>query len=352
MSAIITVGMGFGDETKGGTVDYLCERNKSDLVVRYTGGHQAAHCVVRELFGSKVDHIFSQFGSGTLLGVPTYLDRHMIIEPLAMRNEAEALQRITGKNPYVGLTVHPECPVTTPYSKIANLTDKENIEHGSCGLGIWKTRLLDRLGISLKAKDLKSLDTIVQKVSVISAHYGMKFDIDICKALFLASEWIYTGEFPEVDNIVFEGAQGVLLDENCVDQYPHVTGSTTLPTHAIERCKDLGVKYQIYGITRTYATRHGAGPMLDESLDIPEKHVDPVPGKFRTGYLDITRLRKTIKQIQPDHIMISHCDRYPGKVAGKYGPYDLKLGGLIKKITAGCNYTLSFGETAKDKFEF
>lgn len=352
MSAIITVGMGFGDETKGGTVDYLCERNKSDLVVRYTGGHQAAHCVVRELFGSKVDHIFSQFGSGTLLGVPTYLDRHMIIEPLAMQNEAMALFKILEKDPYSLLTVHPDCPVTTPYSKIINQTDKTYQEHGTTNLGIWETRKLDRAGISLKASDLSSLDNIVDKTKVIADYYGLKFNFDICKALLLSSQTICIGEFPDVNTIIFEGAQGVLLDENCVDQYPHVTGSTTLPTHAIERCKDLGVKYQIYGITRTYTTRHGAGPMLDESLDIPEKHVDPVPGKFRTGYLDITRLRKTIKQIQPDHIMISHCDRYPGKVAGKYGPYDLKLGGLIKKITAGCNYTLSFGETAKDKFEF
>jgi adenylosuccinate synthase len=345
---IIIVGLTRGDESKGSTTDYLCEKHKADLVVRYTGGHQAAHCVVRELFGSRVDHIFSQFGSGTLLSVPTYLDRHMIIEPIAMQNEAMALFKILERDPYSLLTVHPDCPVTTPYSKIANLSDEQDVINGTCGVGIWKTRQLDRLGISLKARDLSSLDTIVDKTKVIAAHYGLPFNFDICKALFAASQTICTAEFPEVNTTIFEGAQGMMLDENW-GTVPHVTGSTTLPTYAIERCPN---GYEMWGIIRSYATRHGAGPMLDESIDIPEKHVDPVPGKFRTGYLDITSVLKSIRKIKADHIMISHCDRYPGKVAGKYGPYDLKLGGLVKKLTAGCNYTLSFGETANDKFDF
>jgi len=68
--AIVTVGLGFGDEGKGAAVDFLCRRHGADLVVRYSGGSQAGHNV--QLPDGR-RHTFSQFGAGTLAGVSTYL---------------------------------------------------------------------------------------------------------------------------------------------------------------------------------------------------------------------------------------------------------------------------------------
>ena len=79
--AIITVGLGFGDEGKGATVDYLTRKYNADLVVRYCGGSQAGHNV--QLPDGR-RHTFSQFGAGTLAGrVRTYLGPGVVIDPPA-----------------------------------------------------------------------------------------------------------------------------------------------------------------------------------------------------------------------------------------------------------------------------
>src|ERR1700757_694187 len=96
--AIITVGLGFGDEGKGATVDYLTRKLEADLVVRYCGGSQAGHNVqLRD--GRR--HTFSQFGAGTLADVParTYLGPNMIIDPPALAREAEHLAQLGVADP-------------------------------------------------------------------------------------------------------------------------------------------------------------------------------------------------------------------------------------------------------------
>src|SRR5439155_16622997 len=113
--AIITVGLGFGDEGKGATVDFLARRLEADLVVRYCGGSQAGHNV--ELPDGR-RHTFSQFGAGTLAegvsGRPrTYLGPNVVIDPPAIQREAEHLAELGVEGPFRLLTVHPRCLVTT-----------------------------------------------------------------------------------------------------------------------------------------------------------------------------------------------------------------------------------------------
>src|SRR5262249_6068033 len=105
--AIITVGLAFGDEGKGATVDFLTRHFSADLVVRYCGGSQAGHNV--ELPDGQ-RHTFSQFGAGTLVqavsGRPrTYLGPNVIIDPPAIRREAEHLAELGVEDPCRLLTV-------------------------------------------------------------------------------------------------------------------------------------------------------------------------------------------------------------------------------------------------------
>src|SRR4051794_41479383 len=90
--AVITIGLGFGDEGKGATVDFLVRAWEADLVVRYCGGSQAGHNV--ELPDGR-RHTFSQFGAGTLArrgrGPRTYLGPNVIIDPPAPVREAAHL---------------------------------------------------------------------------------------------------------------------------------------------------------------------------------------------------------------------------------------------------------------------
>lgn len=87
MRAIITVGLGWGDEGKGSIVDALVRKTGSPLVVRYSGGHQCGHNVVLDGEGPKATHCFSQFGAGTLAGAATYIDRDVLIEPYSFMQE-------------------------------------------------------------------------------------------------------------------------------------------------------------------------------------------------------------------------------------------------------------------------
>src|SRR5438309_3024973 len=91
--AILTVGLGFGDEGKGATVDHLTRQYGADLVVRYCGGSQAGHNV--QLPDGR-RHTFAQFGAGTLAAPTprTYLGPNVVIDPPALLREAAHLSEL------------------------------------------------------------------------------------------------------------------------------------------------------------------------------------------------------------------------------------------------------------------
>src|SRR5207245_11479822 len=103
--AIVTVGLGFGDEGKGATVDFLTRRYEADLVVRYCGGSQAGHNV--ELPDGR-RHTFAQFGAGTLARTPdpprTYLGPTVVIDP-ALAREGQHLAALSVPDPRGLMTV-------------------------------------------------------------------------------------------------------------------------------------------------------------------------------------------------------------------------------------------------------
>ena len=176
--AIITVGLGFGDEGKGATVDFLCRKMKSDLVFRYCGGSQCGHNV--ELPGG-LRHCFSQFGSGTLAGVKTYVGPNVIIYPEALRNEAEHLKELGVKDPMSMISIDPmsmisidpNCLVTTTFNRTINRLreiSRGKNKHGSCGHGIGETRnyWLKYGQDAVFAKDLYHWRILYEKLSAIS----------------------------------------------------------------------------------------------------------------------------------------------------------------------------------------
>lgn len=137
--AIIVVGLGFGDEAKGATVDHLARAiPDTTAVVRWSGGAQAAHNVVH---GPR-HHTFRQFGSASLLGVPTILRAPMMIDPTALEVEAEELRSIGVAAPFSLLTVDARSLVTTPYHVALNRAREQargEAAHGSCGMGVGET---------------------------------------------------------------------------------------------------------------------------------------------------------------------------------------------------------------------
>ncbi len=276
MNSFVVVGLGFGDEGKGATVDFLCSEFEIDFVVKYSGGHQAGHRVV---VGER-DHVFAQFGAGALAGVPTVLDRDFIIEPMAMEVEREALERLGGNTK---MYIHPDCPVTTRYHRAFNrLTELKN-QHGSCGVGVGATRMTDNIGIGIRASDvgrygfesqvrrLRSylLSELCRATEGVVAHPDAaplmaEFDVHpavVCKEVS-GVEHIPFASIPEDASVVFEGSQGILLDE-LYGYHPYTTWSTVTPRNALEFPGFDRSRSLIVGVMRTYMTRHGNGPMGD-----------------------------------------------------------------------------------------
>ena len=111
--------------------------------------------------------------------------------------------------------------------------------------------------------------------------------------------------------VVFEGSQGILLDER-YGWFPHVTYGDMTPRNALDIIGDAPRK--VIGVTRSYQTRHGAGPFPSEGtfdIDETDNGYGEWAGHFRTGLLDVPTLARARCEIEADEIAVSHMDRYP-----------------------------------------
>lgn len=284
--------MGFGDEGKGITTDFLCSKDPNAIVTRFSGGQQAGHTVY---MGENL-HVFSSFGSGTLRGNRTYISEFCTIDPISIVNEYNILKSL-GVEPT--LMISDKCPVTTPFEVFINQNDETSRTHGTCGKGIWATFKRELDEYSLTAGDL-NWDSVYQAKldSFAKNYYRFKVDLDRfieCVEFIRSRVNIHIGEFiyPKSGNhLIFEGSQGLLLDQNH-GIYPHITPSNT----GLTNLRAMGYSEKdldIYLVSRAYQTRHGNGFMTNEKLphnikDNPyETNVtNPYQGEFRRGVLDL-----------------------------------------------------------------
>ena len=364
MKVVITVGLGFGDEGKGATVDYLTRVHDADLVVRYCGGAQAGHNV--ELPDGR-RHTFAQFGAGTLAGARTYLGPRVIISPTAMVPEAEHLRDLGVPDPFSALSVHPDCLVATHYHACMNrLRESARGEqrHGSCGIGVGEARhYWLRYGQdAVCAADLSDRATLISKLRLLRD----RFLLEMQELPLLAENWAATlhnmipaveadmlqssasgvalsPHLPDCRTAVFEGAQGVLLDE-WKGFHPYTTWSTVTPLHALELIEDHGpAGVTILGVTRAYSTRHGAGPFPTWSPELSARLSDPGnpqndwQGTIRFGALDLVLLEYAARTCRIDGLVVNCLDQLPERprVCTEYaGIARLDVPGSLRDQTA------------------
>ncbi len=341
--AIITVGLGFGDEGKGATVDFLARQFEANLVIRYCGGSQAGHNV-QLADGSR--HTFSQFGAGTLAPhrPRTYLGPNVVVDPPAMQREARHLVELGVPNPAALLTIHPRCLVSTPWLRLLNRLRelaRGAARHGSCGQGIGETRsywlkhgsdavfaadlrdfpvLRDKLELQ-RQRCLLALQEIVGQLRSDDLRDFALWDLNAEAVAREMQEATDPGislalEVPAYRTAILEGAQGVLLDEYR-GFHPYTTWSTVTPHHAWELVEQSGADaVAVLGITRTYTTRHGEGPlptfsaMLTERLPDPGNPSNAWQGSLRCGWLDLPLLRYAAGVAGPlDGLAVNHLDQ-------------------------------------------
>ncbi|ROO83749.1 adenylosuccinate synthase [Actinocorallia herbida] len=338
----IVVDLGYGDAGKGTVVDWLCAREgvrPVRAVVRFNGGAQAAHNVVTP---DGRHHTFAQFGSGTFTpGVRTHLSRFMMVDPLALASEADHLRALGVPDALERLTVEGDALLTTPYHRAANRARelaRGAARHGSCGMGVGETaryalahpdapRVADCLSPSRLRRALTALRTRVLEEfplaevppveDCVAAFTGFASAVEIVGDPYLRR---LLAEGP----VVFEGAQGVLLDE-LHGFHPYTTWSTTTFANALELLD--GADAFRLGVVRKYATRHGHGPFVTEDPDLafPEPHntAHVWQGAFRRGHFDAIALRYALRASGgADALAVTHADAPDVHLCTAYKGFD------------------------------
>lgn len=351
----ITAGLSFGDEGKGTTVDYLTRKYDAGLIVRYNGGSQAAHNVVEP---NERHHCFSQFGSGMFLpGVKTYLSQFMLINPLSLEIENNVLKQKGVDDAMERLFVNQDCLVVTPFHKIINRMQeisRGTLRHGSCGKGIGQTALDGQnLGAqALRMADLSNKNILKEKLCFL---WRMKIDLaeqivdgsptnqqlqDYLQKIkdpnylnstlseylqfakqnhfYLVSSDYFYKLIEQSRNVIFEGAQGVLLDEK-QGFWPHVTKTRTTFINATNLLSEVNGETRKVGILRAFTTRHGSGPFVTEDSQLKSIILNDHnanndwQGELRVGWFDLILARFGIEiSGGADSIALTNLDNLNG----------------------------------------
>ncbi len=333
----IVVGLGYGDEGKGTITSYLATNGKTDAIVKFSGGPQTAHNVILD---DGTHHTFRQFGSATLQGVATILSRFTLVNPLSLALEADVLESKIGYNPMGNVFVSENALLITEIHREANRQRERarGLEaHGSCAHGIGETMLYATQPFEPDSPIVGDILKPERLLDKLSAYYdwvrlefpNMEFNLEeVCEGLI---ETYNYNPFPIIDDetisdfitrsdkLIFEGTQGILLDE-WHGFHPNTTWSTTTSKNALTLLYEAGYSrddVEVIGITRTYGTRHGYGPFPTEIQDdefiiqFPEAHNKDGEwqGSFRIGNLDLTTLKYAVEvDGEIDSIALTHCD--------------------------------------------
>lgn len=300
MKKQIVLGTFFGDEGKGSTVQWLCKeainRWEKPLVVRFSGGPQAGHRVV---YNGK-EHICSSYGSGVLLDVDTVLNKNVFVDPICIKKEYEVLQE-KGITP--NLTISFNCRCITPYDVSSNLSDTNNLNNGSCGMGIYQT--FKRSKESKYSTILQAIRDPEEFLNGVREYHKFVPEEEFENMFKEGIEWLLEHasfyEEPlflkDYDVVIYEGSQGLLLDmdhgfmPNCTPSKVGLNGLSPEDLHCAE----------VFFVMRPYLTRHGNGyiPFYTDDLDSyftleePSNLDTGIQGVFKRGLFDFSLLESS-----------------------------------------------------------
>lgn len=326
-TANVVIGANYGDEGKGLMTDYFAAQGDNSLVVRFNGGCQAGHTVTTP-DGRR--HVFAHFGSGSFTGAATYLSRHFAVNPVLYRKERMKLMPLLTAAPKV--FVDERAPVTTFFDMLVNQLVEERrgaSRHGSCGMGFGETigrheegtyglvvqDLLDEVSLREKLIAIRDKHLPARCWALDVPDYGQHHSLctsDVLVDAFVEAAQEFLADvilvrtpgsaFESFNNLVFEGAQGLLLDQDR-GAFPHVTRSNTGIVNALDVAEEAGLEaLKVTYATRAYLTRHGAGPLAHELPGKPYADVvdmtnqpNAYQGSLRFAYLDHDQLAQAIR---------------------------------------------------------
>ncbi len=355
---IILRGLEFGDEGKGTMVDYAASRSEDPEVVRDGGGYQAAHYVVH---GDGRWYCASQTGAGMFnSGVRAFLSKKVFIEPANLLWDHMNLQEIGIDDCMKRLSIDSRCPIATQlHQMIGRMLEvsRGKSRYGSTGMGIGQA-VNDK---KIKGAAMLNLGDITDEAILeekIKALFSEKFgqaemlvrnnpeNTELAEmyrnyrralspklvvnkyqsfasaypSLIVDGEEYFTQLLESQKTIVFEGAQGALLDpESGFDPFMTKTRTTFASAEELLAGRVRRSDMEKVGVMRAYSHRHGAGPLVteDENLTqaLPETHnvYNPWQGAFRVGWFDLPAIRYGIAvNKELDSVALTNLDRLSG----------------------------------------
>lgn len=337
----IVIGKNFGDEGKGLAVDYLAAKNPKTLVVRHNGGAQSGHTV--DLPEKRF--VFHELSSGSFRGADTLWADTYFPDMYKLGEEIEEFRRVSGLVPTI--YAQPDAQITLIDDVLLNMAAEEargEARHGSCGMGIYEAQCRGEAGYAITMGELLHMEesALVKRLQKIRKEYLPKRlqELELTKeslgeyrellensnvlenvAVEMRANLSYirlvedtTSLLYNYGQVIFENGQGLLLDSENEHYAPHVTASRT-GLH--NPCKFLG-RYglqpdEVVYITRSYVTRHGAGPLPHECraevLGIQETDLTNVENKWQ-GSLRYARHGSVEDFLQPVTEDLPVCAEY------------------------------------------
>src|SRR5919106_7054404 len=354
---VVVIGTQWGDEGKGKIVDWLTDRAQG--VVRFQGGHNAGHTLV--IGGAKT--VLHLIPSGILRGnVDCFIGNGVVVSPQALVQEMDELGAAGARGVVARLSISEACPLILAYHSALDLAReaaKGEKKIGTTGRGIgpaYEDKVARR---ALRVQDLFKRKRFAEKLAellefhnfVQEKYYGqtpVDFQKTLDDALALAPRLApLIADVPRAlyhanragKNLLFEGAQGSLLD---IDHgtYPFVTSSNCVAGAAAAGA-GIGPHHLHYvlGITKAYTTRVGGGPFPTELSDDMGERLRQRGQEFgattgrprRTGWFDAAALKRSIQLNGVSGLCITKLDVLDGAEALKICVgYDID--GMVSEI--------------------
>lgn len=327
MGGIVVVGAQWGDEGKGKVVDFLSE--SSDMVVRYNGGGNAGHTII---FGDK-EYKMHYIPSGALQGKLCILGNGMVINPEELVNEINTLK----KDFQINIAISKKAHVIFPFHIAIDFEMGKTIGTTGKGIGpayafkmfrqnlrigdLVQNNAVQNIGIFLESmKDeltrrnitsSSEFDAYKTQVSEKYANLGQQIKDFACDIEELINQALIDGK-----DVLFEGAQGVMLDID-FGTYPFVTSSSTVAQGAFSGTgANPFYLRKVIGISKAYTTRVGSGPFPTEIIGREAEFLRKVGNEYgattgrprRVGYLDLFALKYAISVSSISELAITKID--------------------------------------------
>ena len=343
MEVKVVTGASYGDEGKGLVSGCLAreaaERGNKILTVFYNGTGQRAHS-----FENVTRHFMA---AGEAYGSDTFYHRMFVVDPIMLW--------LSKSTPIID----PRCRVILPCDVLYGQEREKLVKHGSCGFGLFaavkrskeKPIYINDWNEWLKLDKYKLLQDA-------DSYYSYKANEIHNLANFIrAMNWLYENctiitfedlmTLKKYDTIIYEGGQGLLLDQENKGDFPHLTPSSTGAFNIHKDIEQLNAQVDLFYVSRSYITRHGLGPM---DMEVAKESINPFiydevnqpndwQGSLRFGRIDVEKLHKRIKGDAARYncnktinMVYTHLNYTDGYIAALDGKIDIARSNFVTNI--------------------